>query len=140
MWQQSYTITVPNLKPNQVWQVWADVPNRPAWDDDTQWAKANGPFENGTVISMKPKGWPKVVFMTIINCVPNQSFTDCTQFLFAKLYGIHHMQETANGLTLTTTIKITGMMSWFWRRIVGQDIVNTLPHQTAMLIKLAKTL
>jgi hypothetical protein len=138
MWQKSYSTTIQDLEPHQIWKIWSDIPNRPAWDDDTEWAKADGPFENGTTITMKPKGWPKSVSMKIIECIPNQSFTDYTKFLLAGLYGTHHMEKTDNGLKLTTTIKVVGPLSWVWRKIVAEEIVATLPHQTDMLIKLAQ--
>ncbi|MBS0289034.1 MAG: hypothetical protein JSS07_03210 [Proteobacteria bacterium] len=76
--------------------------------------------------------------MKIIECIPNQSFTDYTKFLLAGLYGIHHMEKTDKGLKLTTTIKVVGPLSWVWRKIVAEEILATLPHQTDMLIKLAR--
>ena len=139
MRQKSYSITVPNITPSQIWKIWTDIPNRSAWDDDCEWAKANGPFQNGTIISMKPKDWPKVVTMEIVDCVPYQSFTDYTSFFLAGLYGTHEMHQTEHGLKLTTTIKVVGPLGWLWRKLVANDIVSTLPHQTALLIKLAQS-
>jgi hypothetical protein len=138
MWEQFYSITVNDLQPEMVWAVWSNVDNRPAWDEDTLWAKANGPFENGTTITFKPKGWPKTVSMKIIECTPNQSFTDHTTFFGCHLYGKHHMEVVADGLKLTTTITLKGPLTWLWRKIVGEDIVKTLPKQTDMLIRLAR--
>lgn len=48
------------------------------------------------------------------------------------------MEKTNQGLKLTTTIKVEGPLSWIWRKIVAEEIVATLPHQTDMLIKLAR--
>lgn len=137
MWQRSYSKTVYGLTPEQIWQVWSDVAHRSRWDDDTEWARANGPFVQGTVITMKPKGWSKAVTMEIVECTPYQSFTDYTKFPLAKLYGTHHMEKDGNGLKLTTTIKLVGPLSWLWRKLVAQEIVDTLPHQTDLLIKVA---
>lgn len=139
MWQQSYTTTVQGIKPEQIWAIWADIPNRPAWDTDTQWAKANGPFANGTIITFKPKDWFKSVNMTIVECIPHKMFTDHTTFFLAELFGKHEMITTDQGLVLTTTITITGPLTGLWRRIVGQDIVDTLPEQTQQLIALAQS-
>ena len=138
MWQKSYSTTVKDLTPSQIWQLWSDIPNRPAWDEDTLWAKSNGPFQNGTVITFRPKGWFKNVSMTIVDCVPLISFTDHTSFFLANLYGTHHMEKENDGLKLTTTIKITGPLAWLWRKIVGEEIVKTLPEQTAKIIELAR--
>ncbi|MBS0289850.1 MAG: polyketide cyclase [Proteobacteria bacterium] len=138
MWLKSYSTTVLGIEPHQIWKIWSDIPKRPAWDDDTEWAKADGSFEKGTTITMKPKGWPKAVTMKIVECTPNQSFTDYTKFLLAELYGTHHMEKTDQGLKLTTSIKVVGPLSWVWRKIVAEEILATLPHQTDMLIKLAR--
>lgn len=138
MWQESYSTYVQGLEPKQIWKIWSDISTRAKWDDDIEWAKADGPFQNGTTITMKPKDWPKAVSMKLMDCVPYQQFTDRTEFFLATLYGTHHMEVTTQGLKLTTTIKVTGLLSWFWRRVVAQDIVKTLPHQTQMLIELAK--
>ncbi len=138
MWQKSHSIIVKGIEPHQIWKIWSDIPNRPTWDTDTEWAKSNGPFENGTLITFKPKGWPKTVSMKIIECIPNKTFTDYTQFFLAGLYGTHHMEQVADGLKLTTTIKVVGPLAWLWRKIVAQDIVASLPEQTNMLIKVAR--
>lgn len=138
MWQQSYSTTVNDIRPEQIWSIWTDVPNRPAWDTDTEWAKADGPFERGTTITFKPKGWPKTVLMKIAECKANRSFTDLTTFFLCDLYGYHTMKQTPEGLLLTTTITLVGPLTFLWRRIVGQDIVNSLPEQTKMLIELAR--
>lgn len=140
MWQKSYTTTIEGVSLDAIWAIWSNVPNRPAWDSDTEWAKADGPFQTGTVITFKPKGWPKTVSMTIIECIKNECFTDHTRFFLADLYGKHHMIKYEQGICLTTTIILKGPLAWFWRKIVGEDIVKTLPLQTSQLVQLARNI
>lgn len=51
--------------------------------------------------------------------------------------GIHEMEETKDGLKLTTTIQISGPLSFLWRKLVADGIVKTLPEQTEALAALA---
>lgn len=136
MWIKTYSITVPAIEPRQIWKIWSDINNRPQWDLDTEWAELNGPFEVGAVFRFKPKGGPKLS-MRITECVPNQSFTDCFKIPFARLYGIHQMESTKEGLKIITSIKVEGLLGWLLRKIVAEKVAAEVPEQTAMLIKLA---
>lgn len=137
MWSKSHSVTVTGIEPEQIWKIWSDIKMRTLWDDDTEWAEINGPFEIGSIISFKTKGGPKLK-LKITECTPNQSFTDTFQFPFARMDGIHTMEKTPDGLRLTTTMQITGPLAWLWRKLVVEKIVATLPHQTNLLIQMAR--
>ena len=38
----------------QVWELWADVPNRTRWDADLEYARLDGPFQTGSTGGPKP--------------------------------------------------------------------------------------
>lgn len=76
--------------------------------------------------------------MHIIECTVNKSFTDVCKFPLAKLYGIHKIEILLEGLKLTTTIIVKGLLSWFWSKVVAKDIVATLLHQTGLLVNIAR--
>jgi hypothetical protein len=134
---KTYSALPKNLKPSQVWKIWSDMDLRPSWDLDTEWAKLEGPFVKGAIFYMKPKGGPKLK-MRLSEVIPNQRFTDCWSVPFARLYGIHDMEETPEGLKLTTTIQIEGPLGWILRKLVGEKIVAELPEQTEACIQLAR--
>ena len=136
MWSRSYSVTVNDIKPEQIWAIWSDVNNRHLWDTDTEWAKIDGPFQVGSKITFRPMGGP-IVHMRISECIVNRVFTDCCQFFGATMYGVHEMEETPEGLRLTTTMKVTGPLSFLWRKLVVEKVVAELPEQTDALIKLA---
>jgi len=137
MWEKSYSITVPDVEPSQIWAIWSDINIRPKWDDDTEWATIEGCFEKNAIYCMKIKGGPKLK-MKITECIPNHLFTDTYQFPLARLDGIHKMEPVSNGLCITTTIRITGPLFWFWRKLIAEKIVATLPHQTDLLVQFAR--
>jgi len=44
MWEKSYSTTVKGITPEEIWKIWSDMSIRHHWDDDTEWAKMDGPF------------------------------------------------------------------------------------------------
>ena len=56
------------------------------------------------------------------------------------MFDNHTFEETPNGLKLTTTMKVEGLLGFLWRKIVAQKIVDTLPEDMQEQIKTAKKL
>ena len=70
----------------------------------------------------------------------NRSFLDVTRFPFAKMYDQHTFEKTAQGLRITNTISVTGLLAFVWIRLVAQNIVKGLPEEVATQIKAASKL
>jgi hypothetical protein len=136
MWIKTHSTIAQGIKPDQIWKIWSDINNRPQWDLDTEWAELNGPFVKGAVFHFKPKGGPRLS-MQITECTPNQSFTDCFKIPFARMYGIHSMESTDEGLRITTSIKVEGLLGWILRKVVAEKVAAEVPEQTSQLIRLA---
>ena len=137
MWTRAYTKTFKGVKKEQIWKLWSDVDQWPLWDPDIESAMLEGEFKAGNFFVLKPKGW-KSVRIQLTEGVKNKTFTDCTPFFGARMYGRHEMEETKAGLKLTTTMTVSGLLSFLWVRLVAQGIVNTLPTQINALVTLAK--
>lgn len=137
MWEKSYSTVVADVEPNQIWKIWSDISRRHQWDDDTEWAKIAGVFAEGIPFIMKVKNGPKLK-MTITECIPNIKFTDTYYFPLARMDGIHEMEKRPDGLHITTTIRMTGLLQWPWRKLVAEKVVASLPHQTDLLVQLAR--
>ncbi len=88
---------------------------------------------------MKPMGGPKVT-IRIVRADPVGGFTDLTTFPLARMWGIHEMQETAEGLRLKTTIRVEGILGGLWRKLVAQKIADEAPTQLASLALWARRL
>src|SRR4051812_29205841 len=111
MWQSRYEKVFPGLKKEDVWSAWADVNNWNQWDKDTEFAKITEPFQAGSKFVLKPKGGPKVNIQ-ILKTEPLKGFTDMTKFPLAKMYDVHEIEETPEGLKLVSIIRIEGPLSW----------------------------
>jgi hypothetical protein len=136
MWIKTHKTLAKNVTKEQIWTIWSDINVRHLWDLDTEWARLDGAFQVGCVFQFKPKGGPQLS-MTITECTTLVSFTDCFKAPLCKLYGIHSMKETDNGLEITTSIKIVGALGFLLRKIIGEKVAAEVPAQTNELIKLA---
>ena len=139
MWTRSHSIETNEVTKEQMWKLFADVNNWHTWDKGVAFAKIEGKFEKGNHFMFQPKGGPKLK-IGIVEAVENKSFTDFTKFPLAKMYGEHTFEETSTGLKLTTTMKIGGLLAFFWRKIVAQKIVDALPEDMQQQINTAKQL
>jgi hypothetical protein len=99
----------------------------------------DGAFEQGNHFILKPKNGPKVK-INLVETVENKKFTDLTKFPLAKMYGEHTFEETPKGLKITTTMKVEGILSFLWVKLVAQNIANALPVEMQHQVKFASTL
>lgn len=139
MWTQSHSIVTREVSKEQMWKLFSDVNNWTAWDKSVEFAKLEGPFEKGNFFMFQPKGGPKLK-IGIVEAIENFNFTDLTRFPLAKMYGEHLLQETPEGLKITTTMKVKGPLGFLWKRLVAQKIVDSLPEDMEIQIQTAKDL
>ena len=139
MWTKSHSIVTKEVTKEQMWKLFADVNNWHIWDEGIEFAKMEGEFEKGNFFTLRPKGGPNVK-VELLETVENKSFLDVTKFPLAKMFDNHTFEETPNGLKLTTTMKVEGLLGFVWRKMVAQKIVDTLPEDMQQQIKTAKNL
>jgi hypothetical protein len=136
MWTKSHSILTKDVTKEQMWKLFADVNNWHTWDEGIEFAELKGKFEKGNHFYLKPKGGPKVK-VELLETVANQSFLDVTKFPLAKMYDNHTFEETPNGLKITNTISVKGILSFVWIKLVAQNIVNALPGDMIRQIETA---
>lgn len=139
MWTKSHSIVTKDVTKEQMWKLFADVNNWHTWDSGVEFAKLDGKFEKGNHFMFQPKGGPKLK-IGIVEAVENKGFTDITKFPLAKMYGEHTFEDTPKGLKITTTMKVQGILSFLWVKIVAQKIVDGLPNDMQEQIKTASEL
>jgi hypothetical protein len=98
-----------------------------------------GEFVKGNSFILKPKGGPKVK-IRLVETIENKLFIDLTNFPLAKMYGEHSLEETKEGLKITTTMTVSGLLKGLWIKLVAQNIVDGLPEETQHQINIAKAL
>ncbi|WP_374365395.1 SRPBCC family protein [Cloacibacterium sp.] len=139
MWTKSHSIVTKEVTKEQMWKLFADVNNWHIWDEGIEFAKMEGEFEKGNFFTLRPKGGPNVK-VELLETVENKSFLDVTKFPLAKMFDNHTFEETPQGLKITNTISVTGVLGFLWRKIVAQKIVDSLPNDMQTQIKAASKL
>ncbi|MBK9936342.1 MAG: SRPBCC family protein [Cytophagaceae bacterium] len=139
MWTKSHSIVTEEVTKEQMWKLFADVNNWHTWDEGIEFAKMEGKFEKGNFFTLRPKGGPNVK-VKLLETVENKSFLDVTKFPLAKMFDNHTFEETPQGLKITNTISVTGVLGFLWRKIVAQKIVDSLPNDMQTQIKSASKL
>ena len=137
MWTQIYSKTFQNIKREDIWRIWTDVNNWPAWHGDLDYCKLEGDFVVGNHFMLKPNGMnPVKIMLVAIN--EGHSFTDCTSFFGARMYDTHAMEETTEGLKLTNKLVVTGPLKWIWIKLVAKNVADSVPEEMESLVKLAR--
>lgn len=139
MWIRTYSTQTKEVTKEQMWKLFSDVNNWHTWDTEIAYAKMEGKFEKGNHFILKPKAGPKVK-IKLIETIENKKFVDFTKFPLAKMYGEHTFEETNDGLKITTTMKVEGLLSFVWIKLVAQGIVDSLPKETQQQITFASKL
>ena len=136
MWTKSYSLLTREATKEQLWKLFADVNSWHEWDTEIEYAKMEGHFEKGNHFILKPRKGPKVT-IELVETIENHIFVDLTRFPLAKMYGKHEFKDTPEGLLITTTMTVQGLLAFLWIRIVAQDIVKGLPLEMEKQVKLA---
>lgn len=137
MWEKSYSKSFTGVSAPQIWEVLTDFDNWPAWQPDLEYCKLLGKKEVGSYFELKPKKGPKVRIQ-ILELKRPSCLTDCTKFPGAKMQITHFFEPTSEGVKSTTTLRISGILSFLWRKLVAEDIMKHEPQQTEALIERAK--
>jgi hypothetical protein len=137
MWSRSYSKKVSGVTIEQIWRIWSDINQWHLWQDDIEYAQLLTSFSVGEYFTLKPKNALSVK-IELLEIEQYRQFTDLTRFFGAKMYGKHEFIQHENDLEIKTTMSIEGPLSFFWRKIVAEDIVRGLEHQTEKLVEQAR--
>ncbi|HSZ71607.1 MAG TPA: SRPBCC family protein [Cytophagaceae bacterium] len=136
MWIKSYSTVTNKVTKEQMWSLFADVDNWHKWDDGIEYAQLKGEFEKGNHFILKVKDGPKVK-VELLETEVNKGFLDVTRFPLAQMYDRHTFEETEEGLRITNTISVKGLLAFVWIKLVAQNIVDALPADVEKQIEAA---
>lgn len=125
-WRKSHVVVTREVTATQLWKLFADVNNWHTWDKGIEYARMDGAFETGNFFTFRPKGGPEVNIRLKEVKAPFK-FVDETRFLLARMYGEHTFEPTEEGLRITTTMTVTGPLTFLWVKLVASKIVAELP-------------
>ena len=122
----------------QIWELWADVPNRTRLDEGLEYARLNGPFREGTTGEVKLEGQPARRFL-ITRCEPVEGYTDR---FFLPLGGEmdwrHTIRETKGGLEVAFAVEVSGPTALILAPVMKGILREELPPTVDKLVSLAE--
>ena len=139
MFQKSFSKTYRNVDLSLIWQAWADVSNWPKWDKGLDYCEIKDEFRVGTRFILKPKDGQKVK-ITLHEVIENDKFTDTCQFVGAIMFDEHVLEETENGVKITNSIIVKGLLAFLWRHLVAKNVAKSMPAQTDNLVDYVRKL
>ena len=139
MWTKSDSIVTKEATKEQMWKLFTDINNWHVWNSEIEFAKLEGKFEAGNHYLIQPKNG-RIVKVKLLKVVENKHCLELGEFLLAKMYYDHIIEETPNGLKITSTITMTGLLSLLWVQLVVKKIANTMASHVQEQIKVASKL
>ncbi len=133
MWVRSYSKVYQGVTKQQAWDAFSDVNHWADWHSDLDYCKMEGAFVVGNFFKLKPNGGPEFK-VTLTEVVEGKEFTDCTCFFGAKMFDRHEFEETPEGLRLTHTLTVTGILKWLWIKLVAKSVADSAPSESQGLI------
>jgi len=124
MFRWSYSESVEtDATAEQIWAMWEDVVNWPAWDSELEWVRLNGDFQQGTEGQMKPAGAPVVDF-TLIEVCHNSCFVDRAKLPLTTLDFSHNyeMGSTDRRAMIHHSVEMKGFLAPLFGFVLGRKI------------------
>ncbi|MAZ78055.1 MAG: polyketide cyclase [Legionellaceae bacterium] len=137
MWNKTHSKIYKNVSKEAVWKIWKDINNYANWHDDLDYCQLKGEFAKGNYFLLKPKGGPKVK-VWLLDIKENESFLDCTRFFGAKMYDLHSLEDTSEGLKISNTITVKGPLAFLWTKLVAKDVAAHAPQEMDAVVDLAR--
>ncbi len=139
MWTKSYSITTTEVSKEQIWNLFTDVNHWHVWNNEIEFAKLEGKYLTGNHYQIKPKNG-RTVTVYLQEVTEYKHCLETGNFPLAKMYYDHRIEETSNGLKLTNTITMKGLLSFLWVQLVVKKIADEMPSHVQQQIKVASKL
>ncbi|MBA2307246.1 SRPBCC family protein [Candidatus Dependentiae bacterium] len=124
--------------PQEIWNIWQDVANWNTWDHGIEYSTIDGPFQEGTTGTLKPKGG-SLVHTKLTRVEPLKLFIDESKLPLARIIVSHYM-NSSNGFTqVTHQIEMDGPLSFVFAFLIGRTMKKNLPQEMMAMVKKAET-
>jgi hypothetical protein len=139
MWTKSHSIVTKEATKEQLWKLFTDINNWHVWNDEIEFAKLEGKFEAGNHYLIQPKNG-RTVKVNLLEVVENKHCLESGDFPLAKMYYDHLLEETDDGLRITSRISMKGLLSPLWVQMVVKNIAAQVDSHVKQQIKVASKL
>lgn len=124
--------------PQDIWDIWQDVPNWHTWDHGIEYSTINGLFQTGSTGTLKPKGGPLLhTKLTLVE--PFKVFVDESQLPLTRVIVSHYL-TVLNGITqVTHQIEMKGFLAFVFAFLIGRTMKKNLPQEMKTMVEKAET-
>jgi hypothetical protein len=138
MWANEHSVET-SAAPEQIWQLWADVPGWPEWNRDIERIELIGPFAVGSRILMTPIG-DEPVELRITAAVEPDRFVDEADMGEIVVRTVHEARRIDPGRALVTyRMEITGPAADTIGPQIGPEISGDFPETLSALVARAES-
>ncbi len=123
--------------PQDIWEIWKDVPNWNTWDHGIEFSTLNGPFQSGTTGTLKPKGGP-LVHTQLTRVEPFKMFIDESRLPLGRILVAHYLTEANGSTQVTHHIEMKGPLAWFYAIVIGRTMKQNLPQEMKAMVQKAE--
>jgi hypothetical protein len=123
--------------PKAIFSVYENVNGWCKWDPDVQSSSISGPFVAGTTGKLKPMNGP-LVKMRLTHVERENSFTDETSLPLCTMRFEHRLISEGRATRVQHSISFSGVLSFFFGRVIGKQLRIGLPHALEGLKSLAE--
>ncbi len=124
--------------PQDIWNIWQDVVKWNTWDHGIQYSTIDGPFQEGTTGTLKPKGGP-LVHTKLTRVEPLKLFVDESKLPFARIIVSHYLHESEGCTQVTHQIEMDGPLAFVFAFLIGRKMKKNLPQEMMAMVKKAET-
>lgn len=132
-WEFEHKIKTELSKKTTIWKKYKDVKNWNSWDKEIEFSNLKGDFKEGSRGSLKSIGGPKVNF-ELIEVEEEKKFVDITNLFLCKLIFTHTLEEKSGALEVTHKIRMEGFLTFFFKKVIGEELKKTLPKTMKNLV------
>jgi hypothetical protein len=137
MWATEHSIETSAL-PEEIWQLWGDVPGWPEWNGDIERIELDGSFIPGSRIVMTPIG-QEAIELRIAEAVEPVLFVDEADLGDILVRTTHRVERVGNERSrVTYRREISGPAADTLAPQIGPEISSDFPEVLAALAKRAE--
>ncbi|WP_238536305.1 hypothetical protein [Chryseobacterium populi] len=133
-----YSIFTDEVSVSGIWQLVTDINYRNHIDSDTEYSSLNGNFSVGKGMDIKNRIFPQPGIVVFESDEYQKSIVYLWELPLCDFFISYFYKEAGNGVKITATLTIQGILSPFWYLMYGRAIAKNFSRDIKFMIDKAK--
>ncbi|EJL68714.1 SRPBCC family protein [Chryseobacterium populi] len=139
MQDKLYSMFTDEVSVDEIWQLVTDVDHWNQWDFNIEYSSMEGNFSVGKSIAIKSRLFPQSGIAVFDSDECQKSIVYLLVFPLSDFFISYFYKEVENGVKITVTLAIQGILSPFWYLIYGRNIAKNFPEDIKIMIDETKS-